>query len=140
MRAATAMPCTSSRFRACRGIASGRFSGRAARRAAEMLWPFARRPRARLSVCIVAQDEAAEMPSLLANVHGVADEVIVVDGGSRDATAEIAAAAGARVVRSPWPGHWGAQKNVAFDAASGDWILNIDCDERIGERLRARIP
>jgi glycosyltransferase involved in cell wall biosynthesis len=104
------------------------------------VWPFARRARPRLSVCIVAQDEAREIAEVLANVRGVADEVVVVDGGSRDATPEIAAAAGARVVRSPWPGHWGAQKNVAFDAASGDWILNLDCDERIGTRLRARLP
>jgi glycosyltransferase involved in cell wall biosynthesis len=98
------------------------------------------RPRPTLSVCVVAQDEAAHLEELLANVRGLADEVVVVDGGSRDGTREAARAGGARLVEHPWPGHWGAQKNVAFDAARGDWILNLDCDERVGERLAARIP
>jgi glycosyltransferase involved in cell wall biosynthesis len=89
---------------------------------------------------VIAQDAAADLEELLRNVRGVADEVVVVDGGSRDRTPEVAAAAGARVIRSPWPGHWGVQKNVAFDAASGDWILNLDCDERIGARLAAALP
>jgi glycosyltransferase involved in cell wall biosynthesis len=104
------------------------------------MWPFARRPRPRLSVCVVAQDAAADLAELLLNVKDVADEVVVVDGGSRDRTPEVAAAGGARVIRNPWPGHWGIQKNVAFDAATGDWILNLDCDERIGTRLRDRLP
>jgi glycosyltransferase involved in cell wall biosynthesis len=108
-----------------------------------VIWPFRRRPprpRPTLSACIVAQDAARDLAALLRNLAGLADEVVVVDGGSRDETREVARAAGARVVEHRWPGHWGAQKNIAFDAAKGDWILNIDCDERVGDRLRARIP
>jgi len=110
-----------------------------------VIWPFGRggaaaRPRPRLSVCVIAQDRAEELAGLLDNLRGVGDEVVVVDGGSRDATPEVARAAGARLVEHPWPGHWGAQKNVAYEAATGDWILNVDTDERVGERLRARLP
>lgn len=105
-----------------------------------MIWPFRPRARPALSACIIAQDAARELEGLLANLRGLAEEVVVVDGGSRDATREVAARAGARVIERAWPGHWGRQKNVAFDAAKGDWILNIDCDERVGDRLRERIP
>ena len=106
------------------------------------MWPFtsSSKTRPRLSVCVIAQDDAADLEGLLANVRGLADEVVVVDGGSRDFTPEVAERAGARLVRNPWPGHWGVQKNVAFDAARGDWILNLDCDERVGARLRDRLP
>jgi glycosyltransferase involved in cell wall biosynthesis len=89
---------------------------------------------------VIAQDRAQELRGLLANIEGVGDEVVVVDGGSGDETREVARSAGARVIESPWPGHWGLQKNVAYDAARGDWILNVDTDERVGERLRARLP
>jgi len=109
------------------------------------VWPFSfvgarPGPRPTLSICIVAQDEAAHLAELLENVRGVADEVIVVDGGSRDDTREVARAGGACLIERPWPGHWGAQKNAAFDAARCDWILNLDCDERIGARLGERLP
>jgi glycosyltransferase involved in cell wall biosynthesis len=103
-------------------------------------WIFGRREKPSLSICIIAQDSARDLEGLLKNVKGLGDEVVVVDGGSKDDTREVARQAGARVVEHPWPGHWGAQKNVAYDAAKGDWILNVDCDERVGDRLRERIP
>ncbi len=103
-------------------------------------WLLGRRARPTLSACVIALDAARDLEGLLRNLRGLADEVVVVDGGSRDATREVAARAGARVIERPWPGHWGEQKNAAFDAARGEWILNLDCDERAGDRLRARIP
>jgi glycosyltransferase involved in cell wall biosynthesis len=104
------------------------------------VWPFRPRARPTLAACIVAQDAERDLEALLRNLRGLADEVVVIDGGSRDSTREVALRAGARLIDHPWPGHWGVQKNVAFDAARADWILNIDCDERVGDRLRARIP
>jgi glycosyltransferase involved in cell wall biosynthesis len=89
---------------------------------------------------VIAQDAARDLEGLLRNLRGLADEVVVVDGGSRDRTREVAIGAGARLIERPWPGHWGEQKNAAFDAARGEWILNVDCDERVGDRLREKIP
>lgn len=68
-----------------------------------------------------------------------ADEIIVVDSGSSDSTADIARAHGARVIgTNDWPG-FGVQKNRAVDAATGDWILSLDADERISPALRDEV-
>ncbi len=94
-------------------------------------------PPERISACLIAQDEQARIAAALASV-AFCDETIVVDGGSSDNTVEIARAAGAWVIENPWPG-FAAQRNVALDAASGDWVIEIDADERVTPELRASI-
>lgn len=94
-------------------------------------------PPERISACLIAQDEQEHIAAALESV-AFCDETIVVDGGSSDETVEIARAAGARVIENPWPG-FAAQRNVALDAASGEWILQIDADERVSPALRASI-
>jgi hypothetical protein len=91
----------------------------------------------RISACLIVQDEQERIAAALESV-AFCDETIVVDGGSSDHTVEIARAAGARVIENPWPG-FAAQRNVALDAASGEWILQIDADERVSPALRASI-
>jgi hypothetical protein len=86
-----------------------------------------------ITACVIAQDEEERLPDCLAGLE-FCDQVVVVDSGSRDRTREIAAAAGAKVVENPWPG-FAAQRNVALDHASGDWVLEIDADERVSEEL-----
>jgi glycosyltransferase involved in cell wall biosynthesis len=93
--------------------------------------------RATVCACIIARDEEQRLPAALDSV-AFCDEIVVVDSGSRDRTMEVARRAGARVIEHPWRG-FGAQRNVAIDAAAGDWILEIDADERITSRLRAEI-
>jgi hypothetical protein len=93
--------------------------------------------RQRLTACLIVQDEQARLPGALASV-AFCDEIVVVDGGSRDRTAQVAREAGARVIENPWPG-FAAQRNLALDAAGGDWVLEIDADERISPTLRASI-
>ncbi|HEX8909264.1 MAG TPA: glycosyltransferase, partial [Anaeromyxobacteraceae bacterium] len=88
----------------------------------------------RLSVTVITQDEEANLPRLLASVQGVADEVIVVDSGSKDRTVELARAAGARVFSNPWPG-FRAQKAFALAQAEGDYVLNLDADEWLDPTL-----
>lgn len=88
----------------------------------------------RLSVTIITRDEERDLPDCLASV-AFADEIVVVDSLSRDRTCEIARAAGARVFERPWPG-FAAQKQFALEQASGDWVLNLDADERCSPRLR----
>jgi glycosyltransferase involved in cell wall biosynthesis len=94
-------------------------------------------PRARISACLIVQNEHERLPAALASV-AFCDEVIVVDGGSTDGTVELARAAGAQVMENPWRG-FAIQRNVAIDASHGDWILEVDADERVSSELRTSI-
>jgi glycosyltransferase involved in cell wall biosynthesis len=94
-------------------------------------------PRAKLSVTIVAQDEEDRLEPAIRSVDW-ADEVLVVDGGSTDRTPELARGAGARVIDHPWRGY-AAQKNVAREAATHDWVLGLDADERVSPELGVAI-
>jgi rSAM/selenodomain-associated transferase 2 len=79
-----------------------------------------------LSVVIPALDAAATLPSCLASLAGAADEIVLADGGSRDATVRLAEAAGARVIVSP-KGR-GLQLAAGAEAANGDWLLFLHAD------------
>ena len=92
---------------------------------------------ARLSVIVITRNEAANIGDCLDSV-AFADEQIVVDDNSNDATAEIAAQKGAHVVAHAFKG-FGLQKNYALSLAKGDWVLAIDADERVTPALRAEI-
>ena len=67
-----------------------------------------------------------------------ADEILVIDSESTDATREVAANTGAQIVVNPWPG-FAAQKQFATDKATHDWVLSLDADERVSDELRESI-
>ena len=91
-----------------------------------------------LSAVLITRNEERNLPAALESVR-FCDEIVVVDSGSTDRTREIAAAAGARVLRNePWPG-FVAQRNLAADAARHDWVLAVDADERVTPELRDEI-
>lgn len=75
----------------------------------------------------------------LASVEDVVDEIIVVDTGSVDETPQIATSHGARVIHHTWRDDFAEARNVALDAAQGQWILYIDADERLSRIDRAGI-
>ena len=91
----------------------------------------------KVSVTIITLDEAEHIAAAIESVAW-ADEVIVVDSGSTDATADIARGAGARVVVRDWPGYVD-QKNYAATLASNDWIFSLDADERVSPALAAEV-
>ena len=90
-----------------------------------------------ISACIVACNEADRIEDCIRSV-GFCDEVVVVDSGSDDGTPQTARNAGARVIDQAWLGHV-AQKEFAIRAASHDWVLCVDADERISDALRKEI-
>ena len=91
----------------------------------------------RVSVTIITKNEAARLPAALASVSW-ADEILVLDAGSTDATPDLARAAGATVVVEGWPG-FPQQKNRAAALAANDWILSIDADEQVSPALAQEI-
>jgi len=91
----------------------------------------------KLSVIIIVKNEAGNIGACIASVAW-ADEIIVVDSGSSDATVEICRDLGAKVFVHDWPGY-GPQKNRALDYASHDWVFSIDADERVTPELRSEI-
>ena len=91
----------------------------------------------KLAACIITCNEAERIAACIEAVR-FCDEVVVVDSHSTDATREIATRLGARVIERDWPGYR-SQKQFATDAASCDWVLSIDADERVTPALRAAI-
>jgi glycosyltransferase involved in cell wall biosynthesis len=90
-----------------------------------------------LSVIVTTRNEAENLPACLESVAW-ADEVLVVDSGSTDATGEIAARHGARVLVHPYHSA-GAQKNWALQQVPGPWVLILDADERVSPELAPSI-
>ena len=90
-----------------------------------------------LTVVIVAKNEARNITECVASAS-FADEVVVLDSGSSDRTAALAAQAGARVVQTDWPGY-GPQVGRGFRLAKSAWVLSLDADERITDALRSEI-
>lgn len=84
-----------------------------------------------VSACILARDAEKTIARCLSSLEGLADEVIVVDTGSRDQTIEICREYGARVVESPWQHDFSFHRNESIAHAQGTWVLVIDSDEWI---------
>jgi glycosyltransferase involved in cell wall biosynthesis len=90
-----------------------------------------------ISVLVPTLNEERNLAACLASVAW-AEEIVVVDSESRDATTEIARAAGAHVLTRRFD-DWSAQKNWALEHCTHDWVLCLDADERIGPDLAAAI-
>jgi glycosyltransferase involved in cell wall biosynthesis len=91
-----------------------------------------------VSVCIVCRNEADKLPPCLESASW-ADEVIVLDLASTDDSAAVARRYGAHVIEHEPVPVVEAVRNVVADAASGEWILALDPDERISPGLRAEL-
>lgn len=91
----------------------------------------------KVSVAIITKDAAAQLDRCLASV-AFADEVVVLDQGSRDDTAAVCARRGARVHQGAWEG-FGPTKQRAAGLCRNRWVLNVDSDEEVSPELAAAI-
>lgn len=91
-----------------------------------------------LSVVIITYNEEINIRRCLESVQGVGDEIIVVDSGSVDNTADICRSMGATVIQQDFLGYI-EQKNFATAQAKNDWILSLDADEALTPELKATI-
>ena len=95
-------------------------------------------PDARISVLVLAKDEAENLPDCLASVAWADEVVVVVDSTSRDET-EAIARRGASIVAVRSFADFAGQRNAALDLASGEWVFAIDADERATPELAAEV-
>ena len=84
-----------------------------------------------LSLSMIVRNEEARLATCLASVKGFADEMVVIDTGSVDATVAVAEQAGARVEQMEWPGDFAPARNHALQYLKGDWVLVLDADEQL---------
>ena len=90
-----------------------------------------------ISAAIITFNEERNIARVIESLR-CCDEILVLDSGSNDRTVEIATKLGARVVEASWHGY-AAQKNIAAELASHDWVLSLDADESLSEALEAEI-
>jgi len=91
----------------------------------------------KISACIITHNEADRIGACCDSL-AFCDEILVVDSHSTDDTRAVAASHGARVIERDWPGYR-SQREFAMQAATHDWILAVDADERVSEPLRAEL-
>jgi len=87
---------------------------------------------ATLAFCLIVKNEERDLPRCLESIKPVADEIVVVDTGSRDRTRKLAQVFGARVFDFKWCDDFAAAKNFAAARAEAEWIFSIDADEVLG--------
>jgi len=99
--------------------------------------------KAKITALIYAKDEEAALPGLIRNLRGAADEIILLDGGSTDATRAIAKRMGVRVIirKKEHAEHVSEESNNYYKKfARNNWVLGIDCDELLTPELKRALP
>jgi tetratricopeptide (TPR) repeat protein len=87
--------------------------------------------RPRLTVAAIVRNEEQTLAGTLESVRDVADEIVICDTGSTDATASVAARFATRVLKYDWHDDFAAARNACLEHVTGDWILWLDAGERI---------
>ncbi len=93
----------------------------------------------KLSLALATHNEEANIVDCIQSCNGLVDEVVLVDGSSSDKTAELAQSEGAKVIITDNPTMFHINKQKAIDACTGEWILQLDADERVTPELAQEI-
>ena len=92
-----------------------------------------------LSLCMIVRNEEARLGTCLESVADLADEIVVVDTGSTDATVAVAEQYGVRIGTFAWCDDFSAARNVSIEMAKGDWILWLDADDVLPPEYHEKI-
>lgn len=95
--------------------------------------------KSKISVVLAVINEEANLERCLRSVSGLADEIVIVDGGSTDRTVEIARKFTDRIIKADNPLIFHINKQKGLIAARYDWILQLDADEEVTPQLSAEI-
>src|SRR6266567_7513603 len=93
----------------------------------------------KLTVALATFNEEGNLGDCLSSVKDIASEIVIVDGSSTDKTVAIAKEFGARVLVTDNPPIFHINKQKAIDMAKGEWILQLDADERVSPELAKEI-
>lgn len=92
-----------------------------------------------LSVVLAVYNEEDNLSNCLKSIKDLVNEIVIVDGGSKDKTLDIARRFDAKIIQTTNPQIFHINKNKAIDAATGDWILQLDADEVVTKELSKEI-
>lgn len=92
-----------------------------------------------ISLAIATYNEENNIIDCIQSCNGLVNEVIVVDGSSTDKTGELALEEGATVIRTQNVSMFHINKQKAIEACTGDWILQLDADEKVTPELAEEI-
>lgn len=97
----------------------------------------------RLTVAVIVRDAADLLETSLQSIRSIADEIVVADTGSTDATIDVAKRFGAKVVECEWQDDFSAARNFCLSHTTGNWILWLDAGDHVSPdhatRLRKQI-
>ncbi|MDF2925326.1 MAG: glycosyl transferase [Paenibacillaceae bacterium] len=92
----------------------------------------------RISTVIITQDDEERIGAAIETCRSFSDEIVVIDGGSKDRTMQVAERLGCKVWLNPWPGY-AKQRAYGIERAAWDWVFLIDTDEVVSDELAASI-
>ncbi len=84
-----------------------------------------------ISAALIVKNEERFLEGCLESLAGQVDEIVIVDTGSSDQTVAIAESHSAKLLHHRWTGDFSEARNIALEAATSEWILSIDADERL---------
>lgn len=97
----------------------------------------------KVSVCTISHNEEEDLPGFIEHLLDWVYEIVIVDDGSTDQTKQIALSYGNKIKFIEHPmgndSHFGNQRNLSMEHASGDWLLHMDVDERVTPELKESI-
>lgn len=93
----------------------------------------------KLSVALAVYNEEENLARCLNSIKDLAEEIVVVDGGSQDKTVEIAQKFKAKIITTNNPPIFHINKQIALEACQGEWILQLDADEEVTKELAQEI-